>query len=553
MKKKVLIFNVAIIALSLLFVFISGIKITQNSQYQTAAREVIALTRAYSANYNENVAKNVPQNVRVTVVDSDFKVIADSKDASIVGTMHDSREELTAAIIGEPKVVTRYSGTLNEDMVYYAEKVDIDGGFVLVRVAIPVESVKGYVLNTAGYMALTLIFALLAAFIASLLINANLLKPLETIKNNLGAIADGKRADKPLAIKDKDLKEVYGEIDEISDKLQNTFTELKGEREKLNYVLSNVTDGIIVLEQNGDISVINAAAKEFLKIPDVTGKPYYTLSVDEGFTSAIKAAVSEREVRETEFSAYGKYYSVSVKPLDGGYAVIVLNDITSAKLAEKTRSEFFANASHELKTPLTAIKGFNEILFMTSSVEKAKELSEKIGAQVDRIVKLINDMLALSRLETEDKPVNETVDLGEVLQSVKDELTPLADKNKVKLSVAGGGKVKMSGRHAEELVKNLLENAVRYTGGGGYAKATVEKTGDKLILSVEDDGIGIADEDKERIFERFYRVDKSRSQKTGGTGLGLAIVKHICNLYGFKFALTSKLGVGTKIVVELPA
>lgn len=121
-------------------------------------------------------------------------------------------------------------------MVYYAEKVDIDGGFVLVRVAIPVESVKGYVLNTAGYMALTLIFALLAAFIASLLINANLLKPLETIKNNLGAIADGKRADKPLAIKDKDLKEVYGEIDEISDKLQNTFTELKGEREKLNYV-----------------------------------------------------------------------------------------------------------------------------------------------------------------------------------------------------------------------------------------------------------------------------------------------------------------------------
>lgn len=123
----------------------------------------------------------------------------------------------------------------------------------------------------------------------------------------------------------------------------------------------------------------------------------------------------------------------------------------------------------------------------------------------------------------------------------------------MKLSVAGGGKVKMSGRHAEELVKNLLENAVRYTGGGGYAKATVEKTGDKLILTVEDDGIGIADEDKERIFERFYRVDKSRSQKTGGTGLGLAIVKHICNLYGFKFTLTSKLGVGTKIVVELPA
>ena len=553
MKKKIIVFNIAIIALSLLFAFISGVKITQNAQYKTAEREVIALTRAYSENYNDKITENVPENVRVTVVASDFTVIADSRDESIVGTPHADREELTSALSGKPKVVTRYSGTLNEDMVYYAEKVPSGEGYVFVRVAIPVESVKGYALNTAGYMAITLIFALLAAFIASLLINANLLKPLEAIKNNLGAIADGKHAVKPLAVKDKDLSEVYGEIDEISDKLQKTFSDLNVEREKLNYVLSNVTDGIVVLEKGGDVSVINAAAKEFLKVNDVVGKPYFTLSVDEKFISEIRTAVEEKRGGEAELSVFGRYYAVSVKPLEAGYTVIVLNDITGAKLAEKTRSEFFANASHELKTPLTAIKGFNEVISLTAVDEKTKALSEKIGVQVDRIVKLINDMLALSRLETEDKPTGETVELSEVLKSVKDELAPLAEKNKVDLTVSGGGKVKMNGRHAEELVKNLLENAVRYSCGGGFAKATAVNRGDEVVLTVEDDGIGIADEDKERIFERFYRVDKSRSQKTGGTGLGLAIVKHVCTLYGFKITLDGKLGVGTKITVEMPA
>ena len=553
MKKKILIFNIAIIAASLLFAFISGVKITQNSQYETAEREVVELTRAYGANYNDDVTKNVPENVRVTVVGSDFKVLADSEDDTIVGTMHADREELTSALVGKPKVVTRYSGTLNEDMVYYAEKVETADGYVFVRVAIPVESVKGYALNTAGYMAITLIFALLAAFIASLLINANLLKPLEAVKSNLNAIADGKSAAKPLIVKDKELKEVYDEIGDISDKLQKTFADLNGEREKLNYVLSNVTDGIIVLEKSGDVSVINAAAEQFLKVTNVVGKPYYTLSVDEGFISEIKDAVIKKTGGESGFAAFGKYYAVSVKPLEAGYTVVVLNDITDAKLAEKTRSEFFANASHELKTPLTAIKGFNEVISLTASDEKTKTLSEKIGVQVDRIVKLINDMLALSRLETEDKPTGETAELGEILESVKEELIPLADKNKVELTVSGGGKVKMNGRHAEELIKNLVENAVRYTDGGGHASATVEKIGGKILLTVKDDGIGISDEDKERVFERFYRADKSRSQKTGGTGLGLAIVKHICNLYGFKITLDTKLGVGTKITVEMPS
>lgn len=553
MKKKILIFNIAIIALSLLFAFISGVKITQNAQYKTAEREVITLTRAYGENYSDKVTENVPENVRVTVVASDFTVIADSWDDFIVGTPHADREELTAALTGNPKVVTRYSGTLHEDMVYYAEKVTAGDGYVFVRVAIPVESVKSYALNTAGYMAITLIFALLAAFIASLLINANLLKPLEAIKSNLSAIADGKQAVKPLTIKDKDLSEVYGEIDEISDKLQKTFSELNAEREKLNYVLSNVTDGIVVLEKGGDISVINAAAKEFLKAGDIVGKPYFTLSVDEKFISVIKAAAGDGKSGEAEYLSYGRYYAVSVKPLEAGYTVVVLNDITDAKLAEKTRSEFFANASHELKTPLTAIKGFNEIISLTAADEKTRELSEKIGVQVDRIVKLIGDMLALSRLETEDKPTGETVEFKEVLNSVKEELAPLAEKYGVGLSVFGGGKVKMNGRHAEELVKNLLENAVRYSCDGGFAKATVVKNGGELVLTVEDDGVGIADEDKERVFERFYRVDKSRSQKTGGTGLGLAIVKHVCTLYGFKITLESKLGVGTKITVLMPA
>ena len=214
------------------------------------------------------------------------------------------------------------------------------------------------------------------------------------------------------------------------------------------------------------------------------------------------------------------------------------------------RGEFFANASHELKTPLTAVKGFNDIISMSSTNERTKTLTAKIDKELERVVRLINDMLEISKLEGKREVKTESVSLKAVAEEVKEELERLSEDKGVTVSVTGEGEVEMAKEHAEELIKNLVENGIKYNDKGG--KVEVKITDDKnfVTLSVADDGFGISEEDQRRVFERFYRADKSRSRETGGTGLGLAIVKHVAELYGAKITLCSVLGSGTTITVK---
>ncbi len=238
--------------------------------------------------------------------------------------------------------------------------------------------------------------------------------------------------------------------------------------------------------------------------------------------------------------------------MERGLTVIVLSDITAVRNSEKMRSEFFANASHELKTPLTAIKGFNDIVSMTATQPDIKELSGRIDKEVARIINLINDMLDLSMLESEKEPKKEEVELSDVVKDVQGSLEILAKERGVSVKASGKGVVMMEREHAVELVKNLTENAIRYNEKGGHVEVDVSEDDKKVVLTVKDDGIGIEEEHLQRIFERFYRVNKSRSRETGGTGLGLSIVKHIAVLYGADVNISSTFGVGTTVTVTFP-
>lgn len=242
---------------------------------------------------------------------------------------------------------------------------------------------------------------------------------------------------------------------------------------------------------------------------------------------------------------------VSARALENEMEVLVLSDITAIKTSEKTRSEFFANASHELKTPLTAIKGFNDIIGLQTNEQETKALSEKIDTEVSRIIALLKDMLDLSELESQKDVNPEDVSLARIAESVKESLAPIAKEKNVQISIDGDAIVRMEREHAIELVKNLVENGVKYNRSGGYVKVTISSDASHTTLTVADDGIGIEEKHQQRIFERFYRVNKSRSRETGGTGLGLAIVKHICTLYNADLSLTSKLGVGTTVTVAI--
>ena len=549
MKNKIVIFNIVIIALSLIAVFVSGISINKNSHYEEAEKEIIKLTEIYAANYDDKITENVPDGIRVTVIDDTFKVIADSEDDSVVGTFHTNREEIDKALNGTPEVIKRYSSSLKKDLVYYALKVNTGTSYVFVRVAIPVESVNEYTTKTVPIMILVLAAALVISFAASIFATNELIKPIKSIKYGLISVNEGNFEKINADSYDKEVNDVISEINGIGEKLQSSIKKESDDRNKLDYILNNVSDGIIVISEDKTINLINNVAKEIFGISAAEGKNYSVLTENAAFNDSVSEFLKDGKNGCFQTEIDGKYYMVSLKNLEKGFKIVVLSDVTAMKNGEIMRSEFFANASHELKTPLTAIKGFNEIISLKTKEEETKELSAKIDGQITRLINLINDMLKLSELEAEKEPVKEKVDLVKVAAEVKDNLSALSDKKDITVTVEGEGTVEMEKEHAVELVKNLMENAVRYNNNGGYVKATVKSYGGNVVFTVEDNGIGIEEKDLNRIFERFYRVNKSRSRETGGTGLGLSIVKHVCSLYSADLEIKSGLGAGTTIKV----
>lgn len=556
MKKKIIVTNVIIVVFALLILFLSGISITKSIYKKQAEERIIDVANIYAENYtsSDKVVKNVPKDYRVTVVDKSGKVLSDSETADVSNMEnHIDREEIVAALHGKPVAVTRRSDTTNKDMVYSAVKVDLSADdYVFVRVSTPVDSVNLYATSTILPNFYVLIAAIIAAVILSVVLTKSLVKPMAEIKNNLIALNNGTFTPSTPSEKDPEINKMLSEINDIGEKLSDTITTVSEDNKKLDYILNNVSDGIVVITREGNIEVMNDNAKLVFDVKnDAISSNYTVLSANEKFISAVSDAVNERINKVFEFTtAAHDVYLTSIRCLDGGMTIIVLSDITAVKHGEEIRSEFFANASHELKTPLTAIKGFNDVIGMKSKDGDIGTLSSKIDKEVNRVVSLIDDMLNLSKLETTKTPIVEKVDLVAVAFDAEESISALARDKNVNIEISGEGVVEMEKDHAYELVKNLMENAVRYNEDGGHVFVSVDEKTDKVTLKVKDDGIGIDEENQSRIFERFYRVNKSRSRETGGTGLGLSIVKHVAELYDAKLTLSSTLGAGTEITVS---
>lgn len=556
MKKKIIVTNVIIVVFALLILFLSGISITKSIYKKQAEERIIDVANIYAENYtsSDKVVKNVPKDYRVTVIDKAGKVLSDSETADVSNMEnHIDREEIVAALHGKPVAVTRRSDTTNKDMVYSAVKVDLSSDdYVFVRVSTPVDSVNLYATSTILPNFYVLIAAIIAAVILSVVLTKSLVKPMAEIKNSLIALNNGTFTPSTPSEKDPEINKILSEINDIGEKLSDTITTVSEDNKKLDYILNNVSDGIVVITANGNIEVMNDNAKLVFDVKnDAISSNYTVLSANEKFISAVSDAVNERKNKVFEFTtAAHDVYLTSIRCLDGGMTIIVLSDITAVKHGEEIRSEFFANASHELKTPLTAIKGFNDVIGMKSKDDDIRTLSSKIDKEVNRVVSLIDDMLNLSKLETTKTPIVEKVDLVAVAYDAEESISALARDKNVNIEISGEGTVEMEKDHAYELVKNLMENAVRYNEDGGHVFVSVDEKSDKVTLKVKDDGIGIDEENQSRIFERFYRVNKSRSRETGGTGLGLSIVKHVAELYDAKLTLSSTLGAGTEITVS---
>lgn len=552
MKKKLIIINSIITVVLLVFVFILGVTVTKDNNYQAAEREVKRLTAVYADYYQDNESVRVPDgDVRVTVVDATGAVIYDSENIDISkAENHLSREEILSALDGNSKVVVRKSRTMNVDLMYYAEKADVGESYVFVRVAVPIETINTFVIKSVPAVVMIVVFALLAELFLSILLGFWAVKPLSSVKTSLQSLNSGNFKHVMPTENDADLNAMIVEINDLGDKIQNLITDSEKERNKLDFILNHITDGVAAFDSSGDIILVNNIALDIFGVKkEIVGENYRSLTENEDILRSVGKCVNGDKSFVFETESGGRSYLLNLKRTEDEIIIMVVADVTERKKNEQTRSEFFANASHELKTPLTSLKGFNELALMKESDATVKEYLLQAQKDANRMLALIEDMLKLSVLEHTEAENVEEVDLQEIANEVVEELKPTILEKNLSVSVSGSGAVQANKGDIYTLQKNLIENAVRYTDKNGEIVVNI-KNGGAVTFSVKDNGIGIDEKHRQRIFERFYRVEKSRSRQSGGTGLGLSIVKHIAERYGASISLSSKEGAGTTVEVK---
>lgn len=486
------------------------------------------------------------EELRITWIDKDGKVLFDNKTDASSMENHLEREEVRQAVENGYGKSARYSETLTEKSLYSAKKLS-DGS--IVRLSVSQYSVLTLFL---GMLRPVLIIALLAVVLALLLayrLSKNIVTPLN--KLNL---------DSPLSNKVyEELSPLLKRMDAQQRQLKHQSEELKRKREEFETATENMSEGLIILNEKGVILSINRAAAKMLGLSeDSVGKDIFSEKTSVNLKEPTQIALSGKNTEEV-FALRDGNCQLLANPVstDGkvtGAALLVL-DVTEKERAEQMRREFTANVSHELKTPLQTISGYAELLANGMVADKDKTaFSEKIYAEAQRMIRLIEDIIKLSNLdEGAVELTRETVDLYVTAENTVRSLLPAAKKANVTLSLNGeNAEIYGIPQLLTAIVYNLCDNAIKYNKDGGTVFVSVKNNAENIVLSVRDTGIGIPKEQQERIFERFYRVDKSHSKEVGGTGLGLSIVKHAAKLHDAKITLESEVGKGTEITVIFP-
>ena len=556
MKNRLFLYTTLLLLAGLLGFFGISVYMTNSNNLSIAKDMVMETAWNYAGLYSSDADLaafvKTSGDTRITIVAPDGTVLADSRPLDINALEnHLSRPEIQAAADGAPAAFVRHSDSLGLDMIYYAVKVSVEDNYIFLRAAVPVAKIGSYLFQSLPLLIIVLLIIALLCFVFSRGMIIRVIKPFESVEQKLRLLSSGQYKPEPIAGSYEEIDKIMRSIDEIAQLLQNSISDLRDEKLKSDYILDNIGDGLIVLDEEKTMLLINASALSIFHVkPDVVGKNLSYLSFDKDLTDAVNECVSHAGGALFELALNGRIYLVAVKRLpDTGLTMAALSDVTENRENTKRREEFFANASHELKTPLTAIKGFAELTAINNKDEKIGKFVDGISRETERMLTLIGDMLKLSELENTQGVSPVPVQLAQIVDEVREALAPVISEKAIAFETAGDAVVNAEQGHIYELVKNLVENAVRYSNQGGRVSVTIESDKKGALLYVFDDGIGISPEEQTRIFERFYRVEKSRSVRSGGTGLGLSIVKHICALYDWKITLKSKPGVGTEVTV----
>lgn len=542
----------SILAVSLAVLLASSLLIVGvlHGYFQDSVLADLTIRTAYIAHGIENegivyLKEDLPGGCRITLVDTDGTVLYDNREDPAQMENHADREEIhEAAMLGQGRAV-RHSDTLSEKTIYYALRLS-DG--TILRVSDTEYSVWRLVIQAMQPMALVLVLAFVLALVLASRVSRQLVQPI----NALDLSQPGDQA--PY----EELAPLLGKIRSQNRQIQKQMLDLKQRQEEFATITENMSEGFLVIDQETRVLSYNSAALRLLRgsvegpAPDTA----FALNREAGFRRCVEDALAGRR-REELLEKDSSCRQVIASPVeqDGAIAgaVLVVLDVTEKEQRESLRREFTANVSHELKTPLTSILGTAEIL--QNGLVKPEDVSHFAGnihREAGRLIGLVNNIIKLSRLD-EGGPTTtwENVDLYQTAKSALDRLSAAAEQRQVTLELRGEP-VQIHGvpQIVDEILYNLCDNAVVYNRPGGKVCVTVEDTGKSARVMVEDTGIGIPQEVQSRVFERFYRVDKSHS--AGGTGLGLSIVKHGAAYLGAKVTLESEEGKGSTFTLIFP-
>lgn len=482
---------------------------------------------------------------RITWIKADGTVIYDTVTGADTMENHSDREEVRQALSSGEGEGTRYSSTLLEKTMYCAKRLN-DG--TVLRISMSRASAGALAFGMLQPLLIVLIVAFALSGVLASRLSKRIVKPLNEL--DLEHPLDNDTYD--------EISPLLNRINLQHKEIKAQLKELEQKKDEIEQITANMNEGLVLLDNNGIILSINPSAQKILETDkSCEGKDFLTVDRSHDMSLAInKAFIKGKSEIHSERSGFEYQFDISRIQSNGKTigAVILIFDITEREFAERSRKEFTANVSHELKTPLQGIIGSAELI--ENGMVKEEDMPRFVGhikQEAKRLVVLIEDIIRLSQLDEETEMETTNTDLFEVANEVKSNLEKTAAEKSISLELSGN-KVEVVGvkRLLYEIIYNLCDNSVKYTSNGGKVAISISETDENAVISVKDNGIGIAPEQQNRIFERFYRVDKSHSKASGGTGLGLSIVKHAVQYHNGTIKLESSLGNGTEIKVIIP-
>lgn len=490
--------------------------------------------------------------VRVTLIDAGGRVLGDSDfdgDALVNLENHASRPEVAAAMRGAAGRDRRVSASTRDERLYVARRTDRG----VVRVSVPATMLEEFSDAERARLLRGASLALLAALVAGALLSWAATRPLVQLRDATRAIADGDHTRRPSLRAPGELGDLAAAIHRTAEQLQ-ARAEPRAEEALMHALLDALDEGVVAISSNSEVVRINASARRMLRVRVPLPFSVDHLPRERALREALTAALAGESVEQAEFVSDDRVFSLTARPLIGGGAVLALLDMTPARRLEAIRRDFVANVSHELKTPLTVIRGYAETLDDAVPAASRRSFTKTIVENVGRMQRLVDDLLDLSRIESGGwmpKPVPSDAAVA-VAEATASAARAARAKNVAFETRLEADTVFADATALRQVLANLSENAVRHTNTGAVVVFT-ERSDEGIWVGVRDTGSGITPEHLPRIFERFYRADPGRSREEGGTGLGLAIVRHLAEAHGGRVRAESISGRGTTIAVLFPA